>query len=183
MSVNFRYDIPIMPAMRAVTSVIQLALLALVILIYWRLFTKAGLKGWKSLIPIYNEYCLYDIGWEGRYFWYILLCAVLPLSVLLVAGYPRLVTGDLSGIAFPFLVIDLVASLFVMVISCKMSIRLSHRFNRSTAFGVVGLWLFSIVGFAILAFGSADYDRARDTGDGVWRPDAVSGANKSASED
>lgn len=27
----------------------------------WKVFEKAGKEGWKSLIPFYSSYCLYDI--------------------------------------------------------------------------------------------------------------------------
>ena len=38
-----------------------------------------------------------------------------------------------------------------------LSIDLAKHFGKSTVFGVVGLWLFSIVGYFMLAFGSAAY--------------------------
>lgn len=41
-------------------GVLFLAIIALVSLVmiasFWRIFTKAGEEGWKSLIPIYNAY-------------------------------------------------------------------------------------------------------------------------------
>lgn len=36
---------------------------------YWRIFTKAGEAGWKSLIPVYNSYIQYKISWDTRMFW------------------------------------------------------------------------------------------------------------------
>ncbi len=38
-----------------------------------------------------------------------------------------------------------------------VSIELAKKFGKSTAFGVVALWLFSFVGYPTLAFGSAKY--------------------------
>ena len=32
----------------------------------WKMFEKAGKPGWASLIPFYNLYCVYDIGWGHR---------------------------------------------------------------------------------------------------------------------
>ena len=29
----------------------------------WVVFQKAGIAGWKSIIPIYNSYCLFKIAW------------------------------------------------------------------------------------------------------------------------
>ena len=38
----------------------------------WRVFTKAGLAGWKSLIPLYSEYCTFKISWKTTFFWLVL---------------------------------------------------------------------------------------------------------------
>ena len=46
--------------------VISLSLTVLIIISQWKLFTKAGEKGWKSLIPIYNMWTLFKIAYgEG----------------------------------------------------------------------------------------------------------------------
>ena len=43
------------------------------IIVMWKIYTKAGEKGWKSLVPIYNSYILCKIaGKEGWFF--LLLC-------------------------------------------------------------------------------------------------------------
>ena len=47
-------------------SVLYLALIILAIVAMWRIFTKAGEKGWKCLIPVYGAYVEYKIGWEGK---------------------------------------------------------------------------------------------------------------------
>lgn len=43
------------------------------------------------------------------------------------------------------------------VVSIIVAIDLAKAFGKSTAFGVVGLWLFSLIGYLILAFGDATY--------------------------
>lgn len=132
----------------------------------WRIFTKAGVKGWKCLIPIYASYLQFDIAWEGSKFWVIFLgsLALNLLSVLLVQA------GQAGMIIYSILAV--VWMIYVIVIAVKVSIRMAHRFGKSTAFGVVGLLLFSVIGYAILAWGSADYKAARDLGDGILRSDA-----------
>lgn len=40
---------------------IILACVVLTIIAQWKIFTKAGKEGWKSLIPIYNTYTLLQI--------------------------------------------------------------------------------------------------------------------------
>lgn len=40
---------------------ILFAILAVCIVAQWKMFEKAGVAGWKSLIPFYNSYCLCEI--------------------------------------------------------------------------------------------------------------------------
>lgn len=44
-----------------------------------------------------------------------------------------------------------------IVVSLVVSIDLAKSFGKSDLFGVVGLWLFSLIGYLMLAFGSAKY--------------------------
>lgn len=44
-----------------------------------------------------------------------------------------------------------------IIISLITAIDLAKAFGKSTAFGVLGLWLFSIIGYPILAFGKSTY--------------------------
>jgi hypothetical protein len=37
----------------------------------WKMFAKAGKPGWGAIIPLYNMYCLYDMGWGNG--WLFLL--------------------------------------------------------------------------------------------------------------
>lgn len=39
----------------------------------WKMFSKAGLAGWKSIIPLYNMYCLYEITFGKGKGWMFLL--------------------------------------------------------------------------------------------------------------
>lgn len=48
----------------------------------WRMFTKAGQAGWKSLIPIYNFWVSFEIA--GKPGWYALLLWVPILNVILL---------------------------------------------------------------------------------------------------
>ncbi len=50
---------------------IILALCILQIVYQWKLFTKAGKPGWASIVPIYNQYVLFEmVGLKG---WYVFL--------------------------------------------------------------------------------------------------------------
>ena len=124
----------------------------------WRIFTKAGEKGWKCLIPIYNLYILWRIGWNTEKFWKVFTGS---LIVFVFAGILS-AFGETGRILIALLVIGW--SVYTIYCTFKMAITMAHRFGKSTAFGVVGLVIFSVIGFLILAFGSADYDQARDEG-------------------
>lgn len=54
-----------------INGLISLALAVLVIVGLWKIFTKAGEEGWKSIIPFYNIYILLKI--VGRPGWWLIL--------------------------------------------------------------------------------------------------------------
>lgn len=102
--------------------IFYLVIIVVAIVAMWKIFTKAGEAGWKSIIPIYNMYILLKI--VGRPGWWLLLFLI------------------------PF--VNLVVSIIV-------SIDLAKSFGKSELFGIVGLWLFSLIGYLMLGFGSAEY--------------------------
>lgn len=55
-------------------TIVSLAIAVFLLVSMWKLFTKAGKEGWKSLIPIYNLYTI--IGIAGLPGWYLLLFLV-----------------------------------------------------------------------------------------------------------
>jgi hypothetical protein len=52
-------------------TLIELAIVVLVIVGMWKLFEKARKPGWASIIPIYNTYVLMEI--VGRPWWWLIL--------------------------------------------------------------------------------------------------------------
>ncbi len=44
-----------------------------------------------------------------------------------------------------------------VVISIVVALGVAKNFGKSGVFGFIGLWLFSLIGYLILAFGSAQY--------------------------
>ena len=94
----------------------------------WKLFTKAGEKGWKCLIPIYNTVVLFKIA---------------GLSPWLVLGY--LAT-----------IIPVVGGLISLGISIYLYINLAKAFGEGAGFAV-GLILLNTIFMMILAFGSSQY--------------------------
>jgi hypothetical protein len=52
-------------------ALIMLALMALLIISQWKIYTKAGKRGWACIIPIYNTIVLLQI--VGKPWWWIFL--------------------------------------------------------------------------------------------------------------
>lgn len=46
-----------------IAYIVAIALIALLIAAEWKIFTKARIAGWKSLIPIYSEYLMFKLSW------------------------------------------------------------------------------------------------------------------------
>ena len=77
-------------------SMISAAMLVLLIVADWRIFEKAGVAGWKSLIPIYNVYCLYKLATGSGLWllWFLLpgigtVIALVVLSVRLARAFGK----------------------------------------------------------------------------------------------
>ena len=100
----------------------------LLIIAQWKIFTKAGEKGWKSLIPIYNLVTLYKIIGLSPWLILIYLTAIIP-----IVGY--------------------IAIFVLMIVTYN---KLAKAFGEGTAF-TVGLILLNPIFELILAFGSAQY--------------------------
>jgi hypothetical protein len=72
---------------------------AISIVAMWKIFTKSGLAGWKSIIPFYNIYCLFKITWGNGW---IFLSMIVPILnfVMWVMTMNRLSKAFNKGIGF-----------------------------------------------------------------------------------
>ena len=60
--------------MSGIVWIIYLAIIVAVIAGWWKIFTKAGEAGWKSIIPIYNFIVILKI--VGRDWWWVILMLI-----------------------------------------------------------------------------------------------------------
>ena len=150
MAGTYRYSFPFDSSQARGAAGGSLFLTLLMLFVMWRIFTKAGEKGWKCLIPIYNVYILWRIGWNTEKFWTVFAGS---LIVFVLAGILS-AFGETGRMLIALLVIGW--SAYTIYCTFKMAIIMAHRFGKSSAFGVLGLVIFSVIGFPILAFGSAD---------------------------
>ena len=60
--------------------VVQLAVLAFFLWVFWKIFEKAGKPGWAALIPIYNIIVMLEI--DGRPSWWIVLLLIPVVNIV-----------------------------------------------------------------------------------------------------
>lgn len=81
------------------------ALMIILIVAIWKIFTKAGEPGWKSLIPVYNSYILLKI--SGMSGWW-LLAAFIPIGNVVMLVLNGLNLGKSFGKSTTYSVFALV---------------------------------------------------------------------------
>lgn len=122
----------------AVSIILAIAWYILMVIADWKIFTKAGIPGWKALIPIYNVYLSFKLADFSP--WWFLVTIVLP-------AIQPIVKNDIY---------TCISSIIVAVIIIVWSVKLGTVFNKGTGFKVGLVFLPSIFQL-ILAFGSSKY--------------------------
>ena len=114
----------------------------------WKIFKKAGKKGWWSLIPFLNEWHETDLCWNSQMAW-VNIALMIVCGVLSSAVQNQTETNFLTIIAG----IVGVAYLVFQIIQEK---KLAAAFGKGTGF-FIGLILLNPIFKIILGFGSAQY--------------------------
>ena len=113
----------------------------------WRIFTKAGEAGWKSIIPMYGDYISYKIAWQPAYFWLTFILGI-------VSSYLQ---GTLeTGESLTIYMLVILIKIILVVISIMYSIKLARAFGRGTGFAI-GLIFLQPIFMLILGFGDDKY--------------------------
>ena len=127
----------------ALLGILTLVFYILEVIAMWKVFSKAGEAGWKSLIPIYNYYVLYDITWQAPIgLAYGLMNLAINLNNNKVISIPTI-------ISFP-------VSIALFVLHIMQSLKMAKAFGKGTGFAI-GLILLQPIFLLILGFGSAQY--------------------------
>ena len=124
---------------------IAIALVVLYIVGMWRIFEKAGENGWKCLIPFYNQYTMYKMFWETKYFW-----IVFALSIA---------NGFFNGLALTIPALSTVGYI-ISLVTFVFSVFLNYRISASFGHGIgycIGLLLLPIIFTLILGFNQDEY--------------------------
>ena len=131
----------ILGGMLATVGIIGLVVSILLIIAWWKIFTKAGEAGWKSIIPIYNVYIFARIIKVN--FWIFFL--ILPIICGIIGAI-----NELAG--------TITTLIYCIFIDIYTSIRLAKTFKKGVGF-IIGLIVFPNIFALILGFGSAKYDK------------------------
>ena len=60
---------------------VSLCISVLSIVGLWKMFTKAGEPGWKSIIPIYNLYVMFELVWGKGWMFLLLLIPIVNIVI------------------------------------------------------------------------------------------------------
>ncbi|MBR2863943.1 hypothetical protein IKG12_01325 [Candidatus Saccharibacteria bacterium] len=131
----------------------------------WKIFTKAGEKGWKSLIPIYNVYVMLKISGMKNWFWALLGVSVVASILLVVFKFDTNALYDTTamekidwGNNIPALIILLAEGIFEIIMAIIYCRNTAKVFGKGTGFAVC-LFFFTPIVWLVLGFGNAKYDK------------------------
>lgn len=134
---------------------IALAIWVLYIIAFWKVFTKAGEPGWKSIIPIYNIYIFFKITWKKTvWFWVLLACSVV-YAIMISFGYNS--NGSMNIVGY----LATIPSLAAAVISIIQLVKASYAYGHGAGFAV-GLVFLDWIFLLVLGFGSSQYIGPQD---------------------
>lgn len=130
----------------------------------WKIFTKAGEEGWKSIIPIYSDYVEWKLSWTNITMFWISLALVLGGYILGMVSGAFAVTADGSVAAAGGGFMGILSSI-LMIAGCV--IMLIQKFKLFKAFGKGIGWFIAWIFFnnimvLVLGFGSAQYEGSQD---------------------
>lgn len=150
------------------------ALAILLIIAGWRIFEKAGEKGWKILIPIYDVYILFKICGIEKWFW-AMFGATIFATVLMTINPPATYSVSYSGGIYsytdlsttidwsqhiPYVIGTILSAGISIATAIAVSVKLAKAFGKGVGF-TLGLIFLSGIFYMILGFGKAKYDAKR----------------------
>lgn len=146
-------SLPVGDLVFLITSLFTALVVSFITLVsMWRVFAKAGISGWKSLIPIYNAYLMYKRFWKvsafKRYILWVALISVVSAVLELVS---------MNENVFLIVCAVLVLLMWLCVINImSFNYHLAKSFDRGFLFSL-GLSFLSPCFHWILGLGDCDY--------------------------
>ena len=103
-------------ALIVATSVAVLVAWAVEVVVGWKIFQKAGIEGWKALIPFYNIYLLLEVaGYNGFLMFLIFVPSIgsLVVAILLALGLAKNFGKSVLFAIFGLLIFSIVGYLML----------------------------------------------------------------------
>lgn len=111
-----------------VYMVIILAIAIVQIIAMWKVFSKAGEKGWKAIIPIYNIVILFKISGLSPWLVLVYLAAIIPF----------------------------IGWIALIALNAVLAYKLAKSFGKDGGWAV-GLYFLAPIFYMILGFGKSEY--------------------------
>lgn len=134
-----------------VMLIIILVIFLLTAIGQWKLFRKAGRRGWEALIPIYNTYILCQI--TGVNPWWIVII---------------LASGVITAIIPALSIIGTVANVYFGVL---LAVSVARSFGKSDGYAV-GIYFFGFIFYLVLGFDSSEYLGPRPMKDIIFKEES-----------
>ena len=147
-----------------IVSLIGLAVFVLTVIARWKIFTKAGEAGWKSIIPIYSDYVEWRISWTNMTMFWVCLALIVGGYILGMVSGAFVVTADgkvAAGTGGFMSILSSVLMIAGVVIAFIQKFKLFKSFGKSGVWFVLYLFFQTIVTL-VLGFGSAEYQGPQD---------------------
>ena len=145
-------------------SMLIITFYILLVIATWKILEKAGEKGWKALIPIYNTYLLFKIVGAKKWFWISFASSFCGSLICSANGFnPSDMTAeqiqayDFGG--HPIVIVALIVmAILGVTVNIIYVIRTAKAFGKGKGFAV-GLYFLPNIFWLILGLGSAKYHK------------------------
>ena len=136
-----------------VIGIVGLIIALVKIIAYWRIFSKAGEKGWKAIIPVLDSYTETKIAGTNNW------VRIVISYVLLCIGYGVMSTAEQgSTVATIFALVTLVSVIWYIVERIIRFNGLAKNYGKGTGF-VVAWVFFPTICALILGLGGSQYNK------------------------
>lgn len=136
----------------------------LLIVAWWKIFEKAGEKGWKAIIPIYNIYIMFKIVNMKNWFWWSIIVSFCTSLTCALNGFnPNAMTeAQLASYNYAANPAVIIALIILCVVEIYIAIVYAYRTSKVFGHGIgytIGLLFLSNIFLLILGFGKSKYDK------------------------
>lgn len=137
----------------SILLIVGLVIALLKIIAWWRIFSKAGEKGWKSIIPILDSYTETKIAGTNNF------ARIIISYILLLISYSVMTSVEQSSpVAVIFAIVSLISIVWYVVERIIRFNGIAKNYGKGTGF-VVAWVFFPTITTLILGLGGSQYNK------------------------